>query len=99
MLDNNTPLMITTLVNSGATGQFIGIKYFQSKSLQVQHLPRGILVYNANRTLNEAGHIMEAVKLIVPIRTTVRDTPSVSWVLAEPWSSWDTCGLWSTTQR
>jgi len=46
MVDSNTPLTITALIDLGATGQFIDIEYIQSKNLQVQHLPRAIPVYN-----------------------------------------------------
>jgi len=54
--------------DSGATGQFIDVEYVeyvQSKNLQVQHLPRAIPVYNMAGTPNEAGHMMDAVDLIV----------------------------------
>jgi len=38
-VDSSAPLTITTLVNLGATRQFIDIEYIWSKNLWVQHLP------------------------------------------------------------
>jgi len=63
--DSNYPLIIMANVDSGATGQFIEIKYIQSNNFQVQYLPRAILVYNVDGTPKKAGHITEAVYLIV----------------------------------
>src|SRR5882672_5674949 len=36
---SNTPLLINTLIDSGATGWFIDVNYFRSKNLHTQHLP------------------------------------------------------------
>jgi len=65
MVDSNVPLTITTLINLGATRQLIDVEYTWSKNLWVWHLPRAIPVYNMDGTPNEAGHITEAVDLIV----------------------------------
>ena len=61
---SNTPMLISTLIDSGATGQFIDIDYVQSKNICTQCLPQAIPVYNVDRTLNKAGYITEVVDLI-----------------------------------
>src|SRR5882724_6480942 len=58
-------MLISTLIDSGATSQFIDIDYVWSKNLHTQHLPRAILVYNVDGTLNKAGYITEVINLIV----------------------------------
>jgi len=51
----NMQVLISTFIDSGATGQFIDIDYVWSKNLHTQHLPRATPVYNMDGTLNEAG--------------------------------------------
>src|SRR5882724_7066386 len=53
------------LINSGATRMFIDIKFMRMKNIQTHRLPRAILVYNIDRTPNEARHITKVVNLIV----------------------------------
>src|SRR5882724_7811179 len=38
-IGSNTPLLINTLIDSGATGKFINIDYVRSKNLRTQCLP------------------------------------------------------------
>jgi len=67
-IDSNTPMSVKALVDlAGTTGQFIDIEYVWEKNLWTQSLPRGILVYNVDGTLNdhEAGYITKVVDLIV----------------------------------
>jgi len=58
-------MLISALIDSGSTSQFIEIDYVWSKNLCTQHLPRAIPVYNMDGTLNEAGYITKAIDLIV----------------------------------
>ena len=62
---SNTPMLISALIDSGATGQFIDIDYVQLKNLCTQHLPRAFPVYNLDVTLNKVGYITEVIDLIV----------------------------------
>src|SRR5882724_6758852 len=64
-IDSNTPMSVEALIDSGATGMFINIEFVRSKNIWTHRLPRAILVYNVDRTPNEAGHITEVVDLIV----------------------------------
>jgi len=64
-IDSNTPMSVKALIDSGGTGMFIDIKFVRSKNIWTHQLPRGIPVYNVDRTPNEAGHITEVVDLIV----------------------------------
>src|SRR5882724_13717544 len=58
-------MLISALIDSGSTSQFIEIDYVWSKNLCTQHLPRAIPVYNMDGTLNEAGYITKVINLIV----------------------------------
>jgi len=53
------------LIDTGATGQFINIEYVCSNELQTYCLPCSLAVYSVDGTPNEAGHITEAVDLVV----------------------------------
>src|SRR5882724_9157686 len=64
-IDSNTPMSVEALIDSGATGMFINIEFIRSKNIWTHWLARAILVYNVDRTPNEAGHITEVVDLIV----------------------------------
>jgi len=64
-IGSNTPMLINTLIDSGATGCFINIDYVQSKNLCTQHLPRAIPVYNVDGTLKKSGYITEVIDLMV----------------------------------
>ena len=62
---HNSPLMILTLINSGATGKLIDIDYVWSNNLHTQRLLQIIPICNVDGTLNEAGYISEVMDLIV----------------------------------
>ena len=64
------------LIDTGATGQFIDIKYVWSNELQTYHLPCSLAVYNVDGTPNKAGRITEAVDLVTfATKTTQIDPP------------------------
>ena len=56
---------ITTLIDSGATGEFIDREYAKSCQLNLMKLTQPIPVYNVDGTPNEAGSIMEVVNLLL----------------------------------
>src|SRR6266481_4281547 len=58
-------MAMNALIDTGATGQFIDVEYVRSKELCTYCLPHSIRVYNVDRTPNEAGHITEALDLVV----------------------------------
>ena len=64
-IGSNAPLLIVTLINSGATSKFVNIDYVWLKNLCTQCLPQAIPIYNVDRTPNEASYITEVVDLIV----------------------------------
>src|SRR5882724_2660260 len=64
-VDSNTPMSVKALIDSGAMGMFIDVRFVRSKNIWTHWLPRAILVYNVDGTPNEAGHITEVVDLIV----------------------------------
>src|SRR5882724_6969129 len=58
-------MSVEALIDSGATGMFIDVRFVRSKNIWTHRLPREILVYNIDGTPNESGHITEVVDLIV----------------------------------
>ncbi len=64
-VDSNHPMAMKALIDTGATGQFIDIEYVHSNELQTYRLPCLLAVYNVDGTPNEAGHITEAIDLVV----------------------------------
>src|SRR5882724_3066322 len=58
-------MSVEALIDSGATGMFIDVRFVRSKNIRTHRLPREILVYNVDGTPNEVGHITEVVDLIV----------------------------------
>jgi len=56
---------VNSFVDSGATGEFINCYDAKSNQLHTRKLSEPILVYNVDRTLNEAGSITEVVDLIL----------------------------------
>ena len=56
---------ITTLVDSGATGEFIDRQYAKSCRFNLLKLTQPIPVYNVDGSPNEAGSITEAVTLLL----------------------------------
>ena len=57
--------LVTTLVDSGATGEFIDQDYAKSCQFNLVKLTQPIPVYNVDGTPNEAGSITEVVNLIL----------------------------------
>src|SRR6266481_576643 len=64
-VNRNLPMVMNVLIDTGATGKFIDIEYIQSKEICTYSLPHSIRVYNVDGTPNEAGHIIEALDLVV----------------------------------
>ena len=56
---------VTTLLDSGSTGECIDRDYAKSCRFNLVKLAQLILVYNVDRTPNEAGSITEVVSLIL----------------------------------
>ena len=63
--DSHQPFAAKALLDSGATGLFIDAAYAEARRLTRNRLPRSILVYNIDGTLNEHGSIKETVDLVV----------------------------------
>ena len=57
--------LVTSLIDSGATGEFIDRNYAKSCWFNLVKLAQPILVYNVDSTANKAGSIMEVVNLIL----------------------------------
>ena len=62
MVEKNS---IMSLVDCGATGEFINRHYAKSQHFTLVKLAQPIPVYNVDGTANEAGLIMEVVNLIL----------------------------------
>jgi hypothetical protein len=62
-IDNRRGFTIGALLDSGATGCYIDEGFTKSKLLNMNQLPRPILVYNANGTHNGGGPIEYTVDL------------------------------------
>jgi len=62
--DTASPLDVDTLIDSGATGQFIDAEFIKRERFKTQSLPHAIPVYNIDGTPNEASSIKEEVDLI-----------------------------------
>jgi len=58
-------MLISALIDSGATRLFIDIDYVQSKIYAPNISPETFPVYNMDGTLHEAGYITKVVDLIV----------------------------------
>ena len=63
-MDTSERKSVNSLVDSGATGEFINQDYAKSCQFNLQKLTCPIPVYNIDGTPNEAGSITEAVSLI-----------------------------------
>ena len=57
LVDTGHLLAVDSLLDSGATGMFIDVKYVRTQKLQTHPLPRAIPVYNIDGTPNKAGLI------------------------------------------
>lgn len=64
-ISSHHPMGANALLDSGATGLFIDAEFVKAKNLTTQRLPRSILLYNIDGTLNEHGSVKETVDLIV----------------------------------
>ena len=64
-IDTRQPFGAKALLDSGATGLFIDDAFVAAKNLTRDPLPRSILVYNIDGTLNEHGSVKETVDLVV----------------------------------
>ena len=64
-MDTSKRKSVNSLVDSGATGEFINRDYAKSCRFNLQKLTCPIPVYNIDGTPNEAGSITEAVSLIL----------------------------------
>lgn len=91
-VDSHRPFAAKALLDSGATGLFIDAAYAEAKKLTRKRLPRSILVYNIDGTLNEHGSIKETVDLVVRFQDhTERATFFVTslggsqLILGHPW--------------
>ena len=66
--DTGEKKSLNSLVDSGATGEFLDREYVRSNRLRTRKLSHPIPVYNIDGTLNEAGSITEVVDLILRYR-------------------------------
>ena len=53
------------LIDTGAMGEFINIKFIRSHELWTYHRPHSIAVYNVDGTLNEMGQTTKAIDLVI----------------------------------
>lgn len=91
-VDSHQPFDAKALLDSGATGLFIDDDFVKAKNLTRNRLPRSILVYNIDGTLNEHGSVKETVDLVVRFQDhTERATfyvtrlGGVELILGHPW--------------
>ena len=66
--DTTRKKLVTTLVDSGATGEFIDRDYAKSCQFNLVKLTQPIPVYNVDGTPNEAGSVRGQRAPIVPAR-------------------------------
>lgn len=64
-MDTGKRLPIDALLDSGATGLFLDVKFVKYHNLNTRKLPRAIPVYNVDGTLNKGGSIYEEVDLVM----------------------------------
>jgi len=74
-VDSNFPMAMNALIDCSATGQFIDVEYVRSYELRTYCLPRTIPVYNVDGTPNEAGHITEAIDLVIRYKDHNKQSP------------------------
>ena len=65
---------VATLVDCGATGEFIDRDYAKSCQFNLVKLTQLVLVHNIDGTLNEAGSITEVVNLILCYKNHLEQT-------------------------
>jgi len=64
-INSRQPFSAKALLDSGATNLFIDDAFVKLIKLKRTRLPRSILLYNIDGTLNEHGSIKESVDLVV----------------------------------
>ena len=64
-VDTGAKMVVSALLDSGATGLFLDKRFVQENHLNTRKLPRAIPVYNVDGTLNQGGSIQEEVDLIM----------------------------------
>ncbi|KAG5719715.1 hypothetical protein E4T56_gene18502 [Termitomyces sp. T112] len=64
-MDTQHAHRVTALLNSGVTGLFLDSEFVKCHGLTMQPLPKSILVYNIDKTPNEAGNINSMVILVL----------------------------------
>ena len=65
IMDTHDSITIKALLDSRATGMFIDQEFVHKSRLKTRVLPYLIKVYNADRTLNQGGSIMEEITLMM----------------------------------
>jgi len=65
MIDSHEVEEVDMLLDSGATGLFIGCAWLRQKKITTRKLGHPIEVYNINRSVNRGGSITEEVTLIL----------------------------------
>ena len=65
---------VTSLVDCGATGEFIDRHYAKNNCFNLVKLSQPIPIYNVDSTPNEAGSIMEVVNLILCYKNHLKRT-------------------------
>ena len=64
-LDTGFRTSVTALLDSGATGLFLDVKFVKYHNLNTRKLSRAIPVYNVDKTFNKGGSIHKEVDLIM----------------------------------
>ena len=78
-LDTGLKTSVEALLDCGATGQFLDMKFVQEHKLNTRRLPRPIPVYNVDGSLNKSGSIREEVDIILTFQNhTERTTFAVT---------------------
>ena len=72
--DTSERKSVNSLVDSGATGEFINHDYVKSCQFNLLKLTHLILVYNIDRSPNEMGSITKAVSLILQYKNHSEQT-------------------------
>lgn len=67
-LDTGAKFLLSALLDSGATGNFIDPRLVKEYNINTRKLPRAIPVYNVDGTLNQGGSISEEVDLIMQFK-------------------------------